>query len=482
MLFAGVAWTQLTREGFWHDEIYTLAFMHGVDTYLFAGSDLQASSQHPMAWYQQLLRQDLYWPHFWRDIVHEGHPPLYFLLLKGWTLLWGTGERGLRSFSLLAAVLTLLVAGQLGALLSRRAAWLLPLLLACAPPFLSFALEARMYALYLLFAAVGLYWLVRLLQQPGAAISTGLGWFVAAGTALVYTHYYGVFWYGCLALVLAVRFARQRAWGALLLLALPGLTLLPWLPILHQQTAAHKEHWTDGYLGLAASAWQYVRGGAGLLLATQTLTRTELILLSGLGVLALLNLGRRKPQVLKWGLLGVLLVLLYGAGVILLDGLLKHHTIAVPRYYLPLQLALLLGLAVVSDYGKSRWLQAAVIAGVMLLFAKVHVQQLTQLREAKQMYRETGNYLAQHYPSNTVEVVISPSGPTALGVAYYCPANFLVRTEPAGQVCREYPKPGVVVVEQNLGLPIEPKAQACGTPPAAARRTHFAFIDVVNAR
>ncbi|RZK26178.1 MAG: hypothetical protein EOO63_15030, partial [Hymenobacter sp.] len=169
VLFAAAGWSQLTRYGLWHDEIYTLSFLHGVDAYLFAGSDLQASSQHPLAWYQQLLRQDMYWPHFWRDIIHEGHPPLYFLLLKGWTSLWGTGEKGLRSFSLLAATLTLLVAARVGRLVSPRAAWLLPLLLACCPPFLYFALEARMYALYLLLAALDLYWLLRLVRQPAAA-------------------------------------------------------------------------------------------------------------------------------------------------------------------------------------------------------------------------------------------------------------------------------------------------------------------------
>lgn len=481
VLFAVLAYTQLTRYGLWHDEIYTLSFMHGVDAYLFTGSDLQESSRHPLAWYQQLLQQDQYWPHFWRDIVHEGHPPLYFLLLKGWTLLWGTGERGLRSFSLLAATLTLLVAGQTGQLVSRRAAWLLPLLLACCPPFLYFALEARMYALYLLLAALNLYWLLRLLQQPASAPATGLGWFVATGVALVYTHYYGVFWYGCLALVLAVRLARQRAWGPLLLLALPGLALLGWLPVLHQQTAAHKDHWTNGYLGLVASGRQYLRGGADLLLA-QTPTNSELAAVGGLALLALLNLGvPTRQQTRRWAVPAGLL-LLYGAGVILLDGLLNHHTIAVPRYYLPLQFALLLGLVALGERGKSRLVQATVTAGFMLLFAKVQVQQLTKMREAKQMYREAGRYLAQRYPPTSVEVVVSPNGPTTLGIAYYCPANFVVRTEPVGQVCSEYAKRGVVIVEQNLGLPIEPKAQPCAAPPAASRLAHFVFVDVVNAR
>ena len=480
-LFVYVATTQVTRYGFWHDEIYTLSFLRGFDIYLFAGSDLQENSLHSVQWYQQYLQQDTYWQHFWRNIVHEGHPPLYYLLLKLWTYLAGCNEAGLRGFSIAASALSLVVAFKTGALYSRRFALLFAGLLACCPMFLYYALEARMYALYVLLALLCFYLFLKLLRQGMPSSTPLLSGFIVAGIALLYTHYYGIFFYGILALVLGARFLRQGAWKSFAGLALPAIALLPWLPIIRMQTAAHKIHWTDGYLGFLPSVQQFAKGSTELLTAPfQEPTAYEFYGVYALLLLLVVNLPLSDARLRTRLLTAGALILAYGVGIILFDKVLDHHTIAVPRYYLPLQFVGLFAVAFMVEKGRSRALAWLATGALVVLFGKVQVDVFTTMREAKQMYREVGGYLASRYDPATIEVVISPNGPSAVGVAYYSPKNFTIRTMPAPQVCAEYRKPRVVVVEQRLGLSSEPWMLPCKSPTVESRVTRFVGVDVVN--
>jgi uncharacterized membrane protein len=480
-LFLYVADTQIKRQGFWHDEVYTLSFMRGFDTYLFPGSDLQENSVHSVQWYRQHLQQDTYWQHFWRNIVHEGHPPIYFLLLKLWSYLAGSSEAGLRSFSVLASAISLTVAFKAGALFSRRFALLFAGLLACCPLFLHFALEARMYALYLLLALICFYLFLKLLRHEAPVPHPLLIGFIAAGVALLFTHYYGIFFYGILALVIGVRLLRQRAWKSIAGLSLPAIALLPWLPIIQLQTVAQKNHWTNGSLGFGVSFQQFVKGSTELLtMPFQDQTAYEFYCVYALLLLLLLNLPLKDSYLRNRLLASGVLFALYGLCIFIFDKVLNHHTIAVPRYYLPLQFVGLFAVAFMVEKGRSRALAWLAYAALVVLFGKIQVDVFTTTRQAKQMYREVGGYLANRYDPLTTEVVVSPNGPSAVGVAYYSPKNFTIRTMPAPLVCAEYNKPRVVVVEQHLGLSSEPWALSCKSPAAESRVIRFVGVDVVN--
>ncbi|WP_139921390.1 glycosyltransferase family 39 protein [Hymenobacter sp. DG01] len=480
-LFILVAGYQVNRQGFWHDEMYTLSFIRGFDIYLFSGSDLQETSLHPVQWYQQYLHQDLYWQKFWRNIVHEGHPPLYYLLLKLWTYVAGYDETGLRSFSIAASVLSLVVAFNIGALFNRRFALLYTGLLACCPLFLFYALEARMYALYVLLALGCFYWFLVLLRPTTTSNVKPLFWFVITGILLLYTHYYGVFVYGVLALTIGIGFFRQQRWLPFISLGLPVLTLLPWVPIIQQQTAAHKVHWTNGYLGFAPSLQQFVKGSTELLTAPfQEQSAYEFYVLYGVAVLLVVNMRLTKRRLRTSLLWGGAAILLYGIGIIVFDKALNHHTIAVPRYYLPLQFVLLFAIAVLIDTGRSKWLSWLATIVLFGMFAKIQVDLLTTMREAKQMYRQVGGYLSQQYDPAQAEVVVSPNGPSAVAVAYYASKNFVLHTMPATQVCEQYTKPRVVVVEQRLGLASEPWMLPCKNATQDGRIVRFVGVDVVN--
>ena len=144
------------------------------------------------------------------------HPPLYYAVLRGWTLLLGTGPIVLRLFSVWVGVLAvplIYLAGR--RLLSRRIALLAALLLAISPLGIYYSQEVRMYGLMALFS-IGILasaWPALRpggsvggdgapLLEPGGYASSGqarrtqraaLSWlalYVMLTTAALYTQYY----------------------------------------------------------------------------------------------------------------------------------------------------------------------------------------------------------------------------------------------------------------------------------------------------
>jgi 4-amino-4-deoxy-L-arabinose transferase-like glycosyltransferase len=82
------------------------------------------------------------------------HPPLYYILLKFWRGIFGANEAGLRSFSVVCGVLTVVFAFLIGRrLFDARVGLVSACLLAIAPFAIYYAQEARMYALLALCAA-----------------------------------------------------------------------------------------------------------------------------------------------------------------------------------------------------------------------------------------------------------------------------------------------------------------------------------------
>jgi len=165
----------------------------------------------------------------------DGHPPLYYVLLIGWTNLFGTGDVAVRSMSGLFSVgalgLVWIIAAKRH---SRLVAGLAVVVLATNPFAIRYATETRMYALFTLLA-LGL-WLAadRLAQRKTPARVAAV---VSISAALLLTHYWAMF-------VLAAGFLlAARLWqrGQLamrpvaLSMAAGGLFLGPWVPVLLHQ-------------------------------------------------------------------------------------------------------------------------------------------------------------------------------------------------------------------------------------------------------
>ena len=171
----------------------------------------------------------------------ERSPPLYYLLAWLWSKLFGTGEVGLRSLSALIGTLTV-PAAYLAAreLCSRRAGLIAAALTAFNPYLVWYSQEARSYALFVLFAAWGLYFFARCLSDPSRR---NLGLWAATSALALCSHYFAVFVVGAEGLWLVARAWPRRApivaFGGT---AAVGLALLP-LAIIQEGTG-RRNHFT----------------------------------------------------------------------------------------------------------------------------------------------------------------------------------------------------------------------------------------------
>jgi mannosyltransferase len=171
----------------------------------------------------------------------DGSPPLYYLLLHGWTAVFGDGETALRSLSLVAALLTVPAALWAGTVVAgRRAGWIAAALAALNPFLTIYAQEARMYALVALFSVLACGSFVR-----GFVDANGRhrALFALELAALLYLHAWAIF----LALGFAVAAAIamcDRLRTAALPFAAALLLFAPWLPTLVDQARHTGAPWS----------------------------------------------------------------------------------------------------------------------------------------------------------------------------------------------------------------------------------------------
>lgn len=96
-------------------------------------------------------------------LVKDKHPPLYYLLLRNWTLLFGTSDAAARSLGALIGALAVLPVYGIGNLLGKRRLAVLAALLVALNPFLVwYSQEVRMFMPATTWILVGLYGVIGL--------------------------------------------------------------------------------------------------------------------------------------------------------------------------------------------------------------------------------------------------------------------------------------------------------------------------------
>lgn len=149
--------------------------------------------------------------------LNDVHPPLYYLLLAGWSHLFGSSELSLRLPSLLAGLGLVIVTYQVGhsLRLSRRAVWLSTAVCAFSPFQIYYSQEARAYALESL--AVALVALGLLQNKRWLAVTASL---VALYLSNLAPLFIGPLW----VMVLLWQYRRWRTPALIVALGyLPGL-------------------------------------------------------------------------------------------------------------------------------------------------------------------------------------------------------------------------------------------------------------------
>lgn len=178
-----------------------------------------------------------------RYTAYDVHPPLYYWLLKTWSLLFGNTELGIRSMSVFFGVVTIIALFLLACkLFGKKVAYVSLLFLVISPLFIRYGQEARMYTLLTAVAAVATYVFVYAQRTDKRWAWVTYGVFVAIGmltqyfAALVWLAHWA--WRASITCGSKKKFLRAfftKNWIIAHVVAV-GL-FLPWLPWLIRQFA-----------------------------------------------------------------------------------------------------------------------------------------------------------------------------------------------------------------------------------------------------
>ena len=315
---------------------------------LLAGAALQKSFWEDEAFTARIAQSDL--DEVLEATARDVHPPLYLLLVSQWGALFGYQELGLRSLSILFALLALFLAYRLAAETAGPRAGLFSLaILAFSPLFVMYAHNARYYSMTAAFSLLVVYAAYRYQvtrRRPYQLV------YVFSGTLLLYLLFAAVGVLLACNLWWLVSWWRERsrsgiiAWFlaqvAIMLLYLPGYrifatllekgggfpsTLVDWLLEIFKRMA---------YLG-------FVFGVGETYSPLNPLAWLGLVLVAALAVIALLQ-GARKAGL--WLALVVLLVVAITNVVISLDSAVATtwQNISYRAFYALPFLAIILGI------------------------------------------------------------------------------------------------------------------------------------------
>jgi len=93
------------------------------------------------------------------------HPPLYYLILKAWIALFGSGEVAVRTMPVLLGLLTVFLIFKIGNFLGRGAGVISAIFLATSGLHIYYSQEARMYILSAFFVALLIYLFLKLQEK-----------------------------------------------------------------------------------------------------------------------------------------------------------------------------------------------------------------------------------------------------------------------------------------------------------------------------
>jgi len=325
--------------------------------------------------------------------------PLYFLLLRGWVALAGSGEFSLRYSSLLPGVVSVALTFALGRRLFGQRVGLMGAALVAASPYLVwYGQEVKMYALLTALALLSLYGLHR------ATGGRARWWIVVviATSLAMYNHILAALLIPLQAALLLVWWpGGRRAWlGAAA--AFAALTL-PYLPLLAWQLPMALTPAETGYpfMPLQTMLMVLLNGySIGLVPWGSTAVLLPFGLLMLVGAVTQAQAPRRQRDVaalLLWLFLPVVLVF----AISLIRPLFTDRYLVwvAPAFYL----LVALGIAGLARFMRvplshsnsiSRWLGPVLLAGLLALDVQgVHVQETTPF---KSDFRSAAAYVAAH--------------------------------------------------------------------------------------
>ncbi len=186
-------------------------------------------------WYDEVFTYDvsqLSFPELISALSRDTSPPLYFLMLKGWSGILGN-VLNLRSLSIVWALLGIWGVYLLGSQLFSRSIGLYSALLVAVNPFhIYYSQELRMYTAYTAMLVFAAYFLIKAMSGQMRR-----GWLLSAllNALALYTHYHAIFFifgeYLFVCYVMKNRGNTVLRKGFLRCLLVTGVAVLPLLPL-----------------------------------------------------------------------------------------------------------------------------------------------------------------------------------------------------------------------------------------------------------
>ncbi len=252
-LATGLRVALLDRQGLWADEIFSLAIATGHSLEHPAGEAdpsqgdyVEAPTPLPASAFRRYLEHEDPPAGFSRVIravrLSDTSPPLYYLLLNGWTRWAGVSDSALRLFSVLCALASMpvlwLIARRIG---GEAAALPAVALFAVSPLGLYYSVEGRMYSL-VLFLVVSMVALTLVLGTGDVKPWLVVPWSAVSAAALL-THYFsGFVWIACLGWLAMTSRRIRWTWiaGGVVMTV---LLVLPWYMVLPESSGRWRVTW-----------------------------------------------------------------------------------------------------------------------------------------------------------------------------------------------------------------------------------------------
>ena len=343
----------LDRKVYWHDEVFTSVRVVGytgdeIEPQVFNGQPITAAE---LQRFQQLTPDKDISDTLHALFKHAEHPPLYYLLARGWVQLFGSSVAAFRSLSVVFSILAFPCLYWLCQELfgSARISAVALLLLAVSPFHALYAQEAREYSLWTVTILLSSVTLLRATRLGGGrnwaayGLSLALGMYTSLLMVLVAIAQ-GLF------VLITTRSRQWLAYGLTLLAAWVGFS--PWLAVMLIQFSKLKgvTEWTshDRSLNFLVKIWGlhisalFIDLGFDLEHPFTYIAPPLVLIMAAIGAY---RLSQQQPKRVVWFVLT--LALIPALGLILPDLLIGGQRSISTRYFLPT----LIGVQLIATYG-----------------------------------------------------------------------------------------------------------------------------------
>jgi len=348
----------------WSDETYTLAMLDGT------------------------------FSDFYAKFKNDLHPPLYYLVLRLYTGLFGESATVLRSFSVVGVLATLLLAYFAGQrVFGKQGALYLCLMLISVPMLAVYSHQARMYT-WAAFSVTGVFIYSCLFMRSGSTRDLIL--LLLFTLAAMYTHYYSMIaaFMANVFVFLHLVLTKNRKWHYhLISLLIAAILFLPWLSVFFVQVKRVQNAFWAPEVSLQT------------ILACFTIPFTEQFWTSGNSkyltilmytlIVITIILAFTKPFSGYRSVLWLSLFLFLGTLFIAMIISLFSQPILYSRYVAVIVTMLIMPVTILFTQMKIKWLKIILIPVILFLGIRVSVSAFSF---SYGPYKQTIEYIAHTYP------------------------------------------------------------------------------------